>query len=106
MAQIKDIFRSQKGTIKIIENYQPILNLCACSKFFEKLMLMCLRAIKIENNIDLTNKSQHGFKQKHSALMAGLQIQSLFARAIDRGQFAFMSSLDTYLIKIVIISNF
>ena len=84
----------KKGPTNSIENYRPISNLCACSKIFEKLILMRLNTIEKENKVDLTHKSQHGFKKNHSTLTAGLRIQSMIARAIDGDQFALMSSLD------------
>ena len=84
----------KKGTASKIENYRPISNLCACSKIFEKLLLNRIRNIEIENKIDLTHKSQHGFKKNHSTLTAGLQLQSLIARALDDDMYALMASLD------------
>ena len=53
----------KKGPTNSIENYRPISNLCACSKIFEKLILMRLSTIEKENKVDLTHKSQHGFKK-------------------------------------------
>ena len=84
----------KKGSPQNIENYRPISNLCSVTKIFEKLILLRLKNLEIDNNVDLTSKSQHGFKQNHSTLTAGLRIQSLIARAIDGGQFALMASLD------------
>ena len=84
----------KKGSTSKIENYRPISNLCACSKIFEKLILNQIKKIEIANKIDLTNKSQHGFKSKHSTLTAGLKIQSLIARAVDDDMYALMASLD------------
>ena len=45
-------------------------------------------------NVDLTGKSQHGFKTKHSTATAGLKIQSVIARALNEGEYALMSTLD------------
>ena len=66
----------KKGPTKNIENYRPIANLCSCSKIFEKLILQRIRNLEFDNNIDLTGKSQHGFKPKQSTLTAGLQVQT------------------------------
>ena len=84
----------KKGNNSDIKNYRPISNLCSCSKIFEKLILARINSLEISNNVDLTGKSQHGFKPKHSTLTAGLQIQSLIARATDSDMSVLMASLD------------
>ena len=84
----------KKGPIKNIENYRPIANLCSCSKIFEKLILQRIRNLENDNNIDLTGKSQHGFKPKHSTLTAGLQLQTLISKAVDEDMYTLMASLD------------
>ena len=84
----------KKGNPSKIENYRPISNLCSCSKIFEKLILQRIKNIEKTSQIDLTGKSQHGFKAKHSTLTAGLQLQSLIARAVDGDSYALMASLD------------
>ena len=68
-----------KGDKNKIENYRPISNLCCASKIFEKLILMRIKKIQVENDIDLTGKPQHGFKEKRSTLTAGLTIQSIIS---------------------------
>ena len=50
--------------------------------------------IEKEENVDLTGDFQHGFKTKHNTQMAGLQIQSLIARAVEGDSFVLMASLD------------
>ena len=92
IAKIIPIFK--KGASNKIENYRPISNLCACSKVFEKLILNRIKNIEILNKVDLTSKSQHGFKSNHSTLTAGLKIQSLIARALDDDMYVLMASLD------------
>ena len=92
ISKIIPVFK--KGDAKQIENYRPIANLCATSKIFEKLIQNKLLQIQTENDIDLTNKSQHGFKKKHSTNSAGLLLQSVLARALDDGNIALMASLD------------
>ena len=84
----------KKGPTKNIENYRPIANLCSCSKIYEKLILQRIRNLELENNIDLTGKSQHGFKPKHSTLTAGMQLQTLISKAVDEDMYALMASLD------------
>ena len=84
----------KKGQMKNVENYRPIANLCSCSKIFEKLILQRIRKLEIDNKIDLTGKSQHGFKPNHSTLTAGLKLQTLITRAVDEDMYALMASLD------------
>ena len=94
MAHLKNNTNFQKGDKNKIENYRPILNLCSCSKIFEKLILLRIQSLEKTHNLDLTGKSQHGFKRKHSTATAGLQIQSLIARATDGDMYSLMASLD------------
>ena len=84
----------KKGNPSNVENYRPISNLCSCSKIFERLILQRIKDIETDQKTDLTGKSQHGFKTKHSTLTAGLQIQSLIASALDGDSYALMASLD------------
>ena len=84
----------KKGSPNQIENYRPIANLCSASKIFEKLILQRLHQIETQNFIDLTNKSQHGFKKNRSTNSAALILQSILARALDDKNYALMSSLD------------
>ena len=84
----------KKGPVKNLENYRPIANLCSCSKFFEKLILNRIRNLESINGVDITGKSQHGFKPNHSTLTAGLRLQSLISRAVDGDMYALMASLD------------
>jgi hypothetical protein len=84
----------KKGQMKNVENYRPIANLCSCSKIFEKLILQRIRKLEFDNKIDLTGKSQHGFKPNHSTLTAGLKLQTLITRAVDEDMYALMASLD------------
>ena len=53
----------KKGPRKDIENYRPIANLCSASKFFEKLILKRITEIADDNNVDITNTRQHGYKK-------------------------------------------
>ena len=64
----------KKGDVSDISNYRPISNLCSCSKIYEKLILFRINSLQSLHQIDLTGKSQHGFKAKHSTLTAGLRI--------------------------------
>ena len=63
MSKIIPIFK--KGSKNEIENYRPIANLCAASKFFEKLILKQIHYLETTNKLDLTGKQQHGFKKKY-----------------------------------------
>ena len=92
IAKITPIFK--KGNKNKIENYHPISNLCSTSKIFEKLILLRLLKLEKFKGIDLTGKSQHGFKSGHSTCTAGLKLQSMIARALDGGEYALMATLD------------
>jgi hypothetical protein len=54
----------KKDSKNQIENYRPIANLCCTSKVFEKLILKQIHYLESKNKLDLTGKSQHGFKKK------------------------------------------
>jgi hypothetical protein len=84
----------KKGSTSDISNYRPISNLCSCSKIYEKLILARINSLESIHKIDLTGKSQHGFKPNRSTLTAGLKIQSLIARAVDGDMSVLMASLD------------
>ena len=53
-----------------------------------------IQEIQDEENVDITNVNQHGFKRGKSTTTAGLSIQSALARALDKGQFALLANLD------------
>ena len=89
IAKVTPIFK--KGKISKIKNYRLISNLCSASKFFEKIILIRLQKLEKFKNVDLTGKSQHGFKAKHSTMTAGLKLQSVIARALDDDEYALMS---------------
>ena len=84
----------KRGDKSKIENYRPISNLCSASKIFEKLILKRIHQIQEDFNIDLTGNAQHGFKKNKSTSTAGLTIQSLLSRALDKNNYAIMASLD------------
>ena len=92
IAKITPIFK--KGNKNKIENYRPISNLCSTSKIFEKLILLRINKLEKFKGIDLTGKSQHGFKTKHSTNTAGLKLQSILARALNGDEYALMATLD------------
>ena len=76
-----------------IEDYSPISNLCSVSKIFEKLIQKGSGKIEIKNNVDLTGKSQNGFKNKRSTCTVGVTLQSLLSCALD-DNYAIMYILD------------
>jgi hypothetical protein len=84
----------KKGNKRDLANYRPISNLCSTSKVFEKLILKRLESIAEENNVDLTGEQQHGFKKNRSTITAGLTLQSIISRSLDKDDYAVMSSLD------------
>jgi hypothetical protein len=59
----------QKDQKKNFENYRPIAKLCLTSKIFGRIINLEERC-----KIDLTRKSQPGFKQKHITKTPGLLI--------------------------------
>ena len=84
----------QKGDSKGISNYRPVANLCAASKVFENLILLRIKKLEKVNNVDITNKGQHGFKTGKSTNTAGLLVRSLIARALDEDNYALLASID------------
>lgn len=53
-----------------------------------------IEEIQVFENLDLTGGAQHGFKKLQSIPTAGLTVQSLISSALDRNEYAMMSSLD------------
>ena len=47
-----------------------------------------------ENNVDITNKRQHGYKKNKGTLTIGLELQSIISRALDESNYVLMASLD------------
>ena len=92
MAKITPVHK--KGPRKEVKNYRPVANLCSGSKIYEKLILHRIQEIQDEENVDITNENQHGFKRGKSTTTAGLAIQSALARALDLGEFALLANLD------------
>ena len=64
-------------------NYRPIANLCSTSKIFERLILQRIGKLEVKNDIDITNKGQHGYKKGKSTNTVGLLIRSLITAALD-----------------------
>ena len=69
-------------------------NLNSASKIFEKLILQRITEIEQEMKVDLTGKNQHGFKRGKSTKTACIEIQSALSRALDKGNFALLASID------------
>ena len=92
ISKIIPIFK--KGSKNDIENYRPIANLCSTTKVFEQLIINRIREIEKECLIDITNKSQHGFKKNRSTATAGLTIQSVLAHDLDNDKYSLMASID------------
>ena len=53
-----------------------------------------IQDLQDEQNVDVTNENQHGFKRGKSTSTAGLAIRSALARALDLGEFALLANLD------------
>jgi hypothetical protein len=73
---------------------QPIANLCASSKIFEKLILKRILEIQDEARIDLTGSKQHGFKRNRSTSTLSVELLSQIARAVDDENFVIVASID------------
>ena len=61
---------------------------------FVILILQRIQELQDDQNLDVTNENQHGFKKGKSTSTAGLAIQSALARALDLGEFALLTNLD------------
>ena len=84
----------KKGQKNEISNYRPISNLSSISKVFEKLILKRIIDLQNSNNVDLTGDQQHGFKKNKSTATAGLLLQSIIAKHVDKNELVAMASLD------------
>ena len=84
----------KKGSKQEIVNYRPVANLCSVTKIFERLILNKIRKLEALNGVEVGGKNQHGFTKNKSTLTAGLQLQSLIARALDNDSYVAMASID------------
>jgi hypothetical protein len=75
-------------------NCRPIANLCSTSKLFEKLILKKILEIQDLNNIDMTGRSQHGFRKARSMATLSAELQSIRARDMDEDEYVLVESLD------------
>jgi hypothetical protein len=53
-----------------------------------------IESIQAADNVDLSGNTQHGFKKSRSTSTAGLMLQTILSRPLDRNECAMMSSLD------------
>jgi hypothetical protein len=93
VAKTIPIFKN-KGKTKDIENYRPIVNLCATSKIFEKLVLKPILKIQDNEGTDLTGDQQHGFKRKRSTSTLSSKLLSEISRALDDDDYVLTTSID------------
>ena len=84
----------KKGDPTIEDNYRPITNLCSLAKVFERAILRRIQDIELELSIDLTGKTQHGFKVGRSTMTAALSVKRSLIEAIDKGRWAGLVSID------------
>ena len=56
----------KKGNKDEISNYRPVANLCSASKIFERLILQRIQELQDDQEVDITNEGQHGFKRGKS----------------------------------------
>jgi hypothetical protein len=84
----------KKGNKGLAENYRPISNICSIAKIYEKLILKRIQELEKFNNIDLTGKTQHGFKKQHSTQTAMLELQNDVAELMDDNNYVGLVSLD------------
>ena len=89
----------KKGNKQDIENYRPVANLCSASKVFERLILNRINQLEEEGKIDLTGKSQHGFKKNRGTTSASLLLQSLMSRSLDDDELASLKSSNCIVIN-------
>ena len=47
-----------------------------------------------ENQIDITNIRQHGYKKNKGTLTLGLELQSLISRAMDDSNYVYVKPFD------------
>lgn len=84
----------KKGNKADISNYRPIANLCASSKIFERLILTRLLEVEKERGVDMSGRTQHGFKKSKSTVTASLELQNQIAKALDDDCYVAVASLD------------
>lgn len=84
----------KKGETNQVPNYRPISNLGSIAKIFERMILATLIDLAYENNVDLTGKSQYGFKKGVSTATLALALQERIASYLDKNQKAGVASLD------------
>ena len=80
IAKIIPLYKN-KGKISEISNYRPISMLSVFSKIFEKLIQKQLNDF-IDSN-EIMNKSQYGFRRKHSTLHALINAAENINHSID-----------------------
>jgi len=84
----------KKGRTDLVENYRPISNICSIAKIFENLILLRIKELDVDFNLNLTGNNQHGFKKYHSTITAGLELQSKISDKIDNGEYVGVASFD------------
>ena len=84
----------KKGDKKCVENYRPVANLCSVSKIFERLILQRILELEAISGIKVGGKQQHGFTKNRSTLTAGLLIQSLITRALEKNEYVALAAID------------
>ena len=82
VAKVCPIFKS--GDKSDFQNYRPISVLPSFSKIFEKVVQN--RLLSYLHNIDILCKNQFGFRKKHSAYMALIDMYDKISLAIDKNE--------------------
>ena len=82
----------KKGKKSELKNYRPISNLCAATKIFEKAVLT--RILGLAEADQLFSSNQHGFRKKRSTTTAAKHLQAVITRAMEKGDYVAVASID------------
>lgn len=90
IAKVTPIYK--KGDEHLFSNYRPISLLPSMSKIFEK--IICIQLYEYFENNNLLNRSQYGFRKKHSTELAALELIDSIIEDMDNGNIPLAIFLD------------
>ena len=102
IAKVIPIFKNI-GEVLLVSNYRPISLLSNINKIFEKLVYA--RLYSFLNLHNCIYELQFGFRAKHSTNHALISLTEMINDALDRSNFAFLSTFKRHLIQLAIISS-